>query len=1249
MKYNDPADVPPTWKVGDVILDRYEVKQVFTSGGMGLVYRVHHRDWDMELAAKSPRPEFFQSQQQIETFEREAETWVSLGLHPHIVSCYYVRRLGGIPRIFAEYVEGGTLAEWIRTKQLYQSGKEKGLERVIDVAIQFAWGLHYAHENGLVHQDVKPGNVLLSLDGTAKVADFGLANARRASAESTTVAPHPGQSILVPGSGFMTPEYASPEQLRGEHLSRKTDIWSWAVSLLEMLLGELTWTSGIAAPAALEELDNHHFDEKLVAVLNSCFGAQGHTRITSFEPALEALMCYYTLRFGSYHRQAPNAADLSSDETNNRAVSMADLGRNEDALLTLEKALTVDPAHVLATYNYALLNRRLGYKTDAFGRDALNGLLQRDPSNLTAMAAIALLCMERGIFFRTQRFYQQLRLEGGPVAPYLTEVEALLKGISESALCPPRVVQLCDSDIRYLRVSPDGTHLIVTDSAGNLTSYTFETGARCISLSTQYQFLTWADNKALLEHADHVFSWNLQERPELLQPFRMEIPENDHLAVSSSGLRCFVALGETLTMFDTSSGDVLWEHELDDMAIDNEYASVEYEILNLAFSPAGDYVAVATNRDVVSMEVFDAEDGYQVAYQHHRGELLHFSADFILTTDSCNIEHPLVTWGFLRSSPVDGLPSARERARDHVTVKGLHDIMRGSRLGLASKPASNIAVLTPDRCIQILRVPQLEEAATLRWSELIEGGKVNGEPVCLGSDSRTWCVATSKGEIVSFRWNEPRRAPFLIAKPASHGRLSERWRTQTNLLEEAKRHFDAGAFAEALAETSAAVVIRGGRNGEAVELHDKITSLGRKGIITALRLAFDIERTILGGQFQWIDVTSDGRCGLVERTHFSRNTNCAGDHYRLVHLPDGRMESVPDIEIARHLIRRVSPQKDCIISATPSGFIVTPLGSANGCARPFSAPPIVADASKHPGDDRSPSYYTSDVQFALGGEIIVAADLASEWCSDKGRCDEWHLFARNTRRLTRIHTNSSHVRIMPDGFHAYTATPQAIWLLQWPFQKASSYGYPDGVFGAWYSNGVERREIRLDAIAFSSDRSKLFFADSKGGLYVRNLEDSYAGWQKSNAHAETIFRCFAGADPRFLITVAADGLKIWNTEDMAVVFSRDDLDPTWVSDDFRFLVEQKKGTVWELEWEYSFTTPEGIEESALPHLEGFLRCRQALAEARGIELSWDHDACETIARELARCGCGLLSAERVNSLATTEFPYLLRPRIDPTT
>ena len=95
------------WRPGDVILNLYEVIGVLGEGGMGTVYKVRHRGWNMDLAVKSPKPKVLSRSGGAENFEREAETWVNLGLHPHAVSCYYVRRLGGVPRVFAEFIEGG--------------------------------------------------------------------------------------------------------------------------------------------------------------------------------------------------------------------------------------------------------------------------------------------------------------------------------------------------------------------------------------------------------------------------------------------------------------------------------------------------------------------------------------------------------------------------------------------------------------------------------------------------------------------------------------------------------------------------------------------------------------------------------------------------------------------------------------------------------------------------------------------------------------------------------------------------------------------------------------------------------------------------------------------------------------------------------------------------------------------------------------------------------------------------------------
>lgn len=120
-------NVRRTWRVGEVVLDVYEVREVVRSGGMGLVYRVRHRGWDVELAVKTPRPALLRSAGSLANFEREAESWVRLGLHPHAVSCAYVRRVDNIPAVFAEWVDGGNLAQQVRTRHLYDGGPRRAL------------------------------------------------------------------------------------------------------------------------------------------------------------------------------------------------------------------------------------------------------------------------------------------------------------------------------------------------------------------------------------------------------------------------------------------------------------------------------------------------------------------------------------------------------------------------------------------------------------------------------------------------------------------------------------------------------------------------------------------------------------------------------------------------------------------------------------------------------------------------------------------------------------------------------------------------------------------------------------------------------------------------------------------------------------------------------------------------------------------------------------------------------------------
>ncbi len=400
----EPA-VPTIWQVGDVILEQYEVMDKLGEGGMGTVYKVHHRGWNTDLAVKCPKPEIFARAGGKKSFIDEAETWVNLGLHPHIVSCYYVRTLGGIPRVFAEYVKGGSLSDWTREGRLYAGRREQALERILDIAIQFAWGLHYAHEQGLIHQDVKPDNVMMTPDGIAKVTDFGLAQARAMAGETGTQG-QAGQSVVVPGVGLMTPEYASPEQARGEPLTRKTDIWSWAASVLELFTGEATWlgqAAGLALESYLEEGPKDYvipvMPASLVALLRHCFQRDPAGRPANMNEVATALQNISAQELGHlYLRQVPKPAEALAASRNNWAITMLDLGKTEKAEELWKQALQADPLHIEASYNLGLFQWRSGKITDDTLIKQLEHIRQLRQVDWPATYLLGLIHIERGDF-----------------------------------------------------------------------------------------------------------------------------------------------------------------------------------------------------------------------------------------------------------------------------------------------------------------------------------------------------------------------------------------------------------------------------------------------------------------------------------------------------------------------------------------------------------------------------------------------------------------------------------------------------------------------------------------------------------------------------------------------------------------------------------------------------------------------------------------------------------------------------------
>ncbi len=409
--YEGPETVPLSWspRPGDVV-GAYEICELLGMGAMGTVHRVHHREWDADLAMKSPRPEVLRRAGGAEAFVAESTHWMDLGLHPHVVCCHFVRAVGAAPRVFAEYVDGGSLQQWVGDGRLYGGGPQQALARVLDVAIQTAWGLAHIHDQALVHQDVKPANVLLGPDGTAKVTDVGLA---RSTATDAGHAPIGG-----------TPAYFSPEQAdaiararfrSGDSgwggadepaLAAATDVWSWALCVLDMMSGTAEPARhGQAGTAVLDACAAQLLrgDDRLAPVpsevldvLRQCLQPADRRRVTMLQVADRLVAAVPAVTGSPYPRRRPGPVDLRADSLNNRALSELELGDREQAVRTWGEAVRLDPHNMDATFNLALDRWRHAEHTDADALDAVTEAARSTGGRAEARVVEALLHLERG-------------------------------------------------------------------------------------------------------------------------------------------------------------------------------------------------------------------------------------------------------------------------------------------------------------------------------------------------------------------------------------------------------------------------------------------------------------------------------------------------------------------------------------------------------------------------------------------------------------------------------------------------------------------------------------------------------------------------------------------------------------------------------------------------------------------------------------------------------------------------------------
>ena len=217
-------------KIGMIIGDRYEIQEKIGTGGTADVYRALDRKLNRPVAMKVLKQEFSENDNFVSKFRSEAQSAAGL-MHPNIVNVYDVGNEKGIYYIVMELVDGITLKKYIEKKSRLT------VKEAVSIAIQVAMGLEAAHNNHIIHRDIKPQNIIISKDGKVKMTDFGIAKA----ASSNTITSNVMGSV----------HYTSPEQARGGYSDAKSDIYSLGVTLFEMLTGRVPFNGDTTVAIAI--------------------------------------------------------------------------------------------------------------------------------------------------------------------------------------------------------------------------------------------------------------------------------------------------------------------------------------------------------------------------------------------------------------------------------------------------------------------------------------------------------------------------------------------------------------------------------------------------------------------------------------------------------------------------------------------------------------------------------------------------------------------------------------------------------------------------------------------------------------------------------------------------------------------------------------------------------------------------------------------------------------------------------------
>jgi len=1163
-----------------------------TRGGMAQIYFVDHLRWGIPLAVKTPLPELVAEKSAMKRYIREAEVWVDLGMHPHIATCFYVKNVGKLPGIFIEYIDGGTLKDWI------EGGRP--LSEIIDLSIQFSRGMDYAHRMGVIHRDIKPANCLLTKEGILKITDFGIVRAVEAEefikfGDELLSRIQVEGSISIAGGKAGTPEYMAPEQFDTTKVGKEADIYSFGVMLYEVVCGRRPFVlEGINPQARLALYEIEHKNkipqepkklrkdcpEALNSLIMKCLEKEPKDRYHSFkEIEKELIKIYEEVSGETYPREPVEELSLKADSLNNRGVSFYDLGKEEDAIKCWEEALKADPQHLEANFN-------LGYmrweKAKISGNDLLiqmKNFEARHEGNPDYWTLLAWIHYEMGELHKIEKIQDKHGIQDKKLSK-LVEGRFPLKVAHEIEGHTSWVTSVC--------FSPDGRY-IASGSGDSIRLWNMETGEEVRRFEGHTHYVTSVcfspDGRYIASAGGQdstIRLWNIETGGEVrrfeehilcvnsvVRRFERHILCVNSVCFSPDGRYIASGCDNTIRLWNVRTGREVRRFE----------GHTNY-VTSVCFSPDGRYIASGSGDRTISL--WDVRTGEEVRrFEGHTDKVTSvcFSPDGRYIASGSD-DSTISLWDVRTGREV-----RRFEGHTHYVTSVYF-----------SPDGRYIASGSEDRTIR------LWDVRTGREVRRFEGHTDSVDSVCFSPDGRY--IASAGGQDDTIRlweldytendWKKSHPFPIL-SKPKRVEVFIEENKVVKSMLKCAENLIEEGIYNKAYEILRQAQSIPGfEREGKLLEI---LTVCMRKGKRKNLK---DL----------WLNSILTGHIGYVTSVCFSP------DGRYIASGSDDRTIRLWDIETGGE-VRRFEGHTDKVTSVcfSPDGRYIAS-GSWDDTVSLLDIE-TGREVRRFKGHT---DYSVESVCFSPDGRYIASG-------SEDRTIRLWDVrTGRKVRRFEGYTGSVTSVCFSPDGRYIASESRDRtirLWDVRTGREVRRFKGHTGWVTSVCFSPDGQY-------IASGSDDRTIRLWDVRTGREVRRFE----------GHTDSVDSVCFSPDGRYIASGSDDRtIRLWDVRTGGEVrrfeghiFS---VDSVCFSPDGRYIAsgsEDRTIRLWELDWEWAFPEPADWDEGARTYLEIFLTLHTPYTKggiARKGKPVWTEEDFQRLLDDLSLKGYGWLRPDGV--------------------